>query len=743
MLRSSLLLFLLLAPGAGKAEEAGKTTAILSGYVVDSESGSPIASADVLTIPGKDYITTDNEGYFHFHVDTVITALQVYHLAYRTRRVEISSSDLEKPYIYIALEANPHLLDSLTVEAEELMTAMDKITAATTDLSGRELQRSLGLSLAETVKNKMGIAIRSMGPAPARPVIRGMGGNQVQVNQDGLAVNDMSATSPDHAVAVESFSVEEIEIIRGPRSILYTPTVLGGVINLIKDDIPQTQPQTPLYHLGLLGETVNSGYLANGGILLPLGAWALGGELTYKQAGDTQTPDSVLSNTSIANHNFVSSATRFFHQGYAGLAITDYQSNYGIPPAPQEIGAHPSGVDIELVRREYKGKVHWDFHSQTANHLNVNLSRTYFHQYEFEKNSVSQNIGTEFLVIHYLADAALEMNTFGLTNNTIIKIEGRHRDFSFGGRYNSAPTQSRQGNLAIFHRHMDVPLNIEMGLRLNYSSHSPEYREQLTNQIGPYSDRQFTNFAASISLSKYIIDDWIMGLTFSRNTRAPSVEELYTGGPHLAAYSYEIGNPNLSSENGLGIEWFSNYKSRTIDVTASTYLNSFSNYITSRNTGEINWSTLLPIYQYAGVTAFMAGAELQIRWIPLHHIHVKGTLSYIYGQNESENRPLPMMPPAKAQLAIEGHWSGYIAGLSYDFVGRQDRLDTFETPTEGYQKANLYVQKEILAMNSKHNLSLQIDNLLNTTYYNHLSRIKDIMPEPGRNIRLTYKLFLF
>jgi iron complex outermembrane receptor protein len=173
----------------------------------------------------------------------------------------------------------------------------------------------------------------------------------------------------------------------------------------------------------------------------------------------------------------------------------------------------------------------------------------------------------------------------------------------------------------------------------------------------------------------------------------------------------------------------------------SFFRNDFSYYIIPRNSGQINYATLLPIYKTTGIPALLYGLEIKndielgfgMKW--------KNSFTYTFGKIKETDSPLPMIPPAKGLTGIEYKFSKFIAGINCEYAFSQNRTDQFEQPTAGYVVFNLYNQFLLQTGKFIHNISLSIDNLFNTEYRNHLSRVKSIMPESGFNIRLTYKIF--
>ena len=235
------------------------------------------------------------------------------------------------PILYIEMVAREIVADTIDVVAQSAETRFEELYEATGVLSGDELQKKYSLTLAETMKNEIGVAIRSMGPAPARPVIRGLSGDRVQINIDGMETRDLSATSADHAVTLEPFNSERLEIIRGPRILLHTASAIGGVINVVKQKIPEDHPQRVSGSVGAYGETVNRGYLSAAGITVPVGPLALYAETTYRNTRDVQTPIGRLVNTPIDTRTHTLGLSYPTDRGYIGASFDQFDTQYGIP----------------------------------------------------------------------------------------------------------------------------------------------------------------------------------------------------------------------------------------------------------------------------------------------------------------------------------------------------------------------------------------------------------------------------
>jgi iron complex outermembrane receptor protein len=232
------------------------------------------------------------------------------------------------------------------------------------------------------------------------------------------------------------------------------------------------------------------------------------------------------------------------------------------------------------------------------------------------------------------------------------------------------------------------------------------------------------------------------GTTLMRTFRAPGIEELFSEGPHLAAYSYEVGNSELGKETGIGLELFVDYKAEQMDFRLAVFRNSIDGYIFPENTGRRSLRRAdLDLYQYVGENALMQGVETTFDWQFIGPWSVLGTLSYVWADLVDKGKPIPRIPPLNGRAAIRYEQSRLSVEGAVRFADEQNRLGEFETPTPGYAVIDISANYYFDGLNLLHTLSFSIENLMNTEYRQHLNRVKDIMPEPGRNFKLLYKVY--
>ncbi|MCE5252389.1 TonB-dependent receptor [bacterium] len=705
------------------------------GIVLDKETGEPVPVASVRFPDDRTGMLTRDDGTFQVSLPYGSHNVIISRTGYSPLNETVSVNDSTGSRLYFFLEPNVYRMEGVTVKSGEAGTAFDEIQRTTGVLSGDNLQRNVSISLAETMKNQSGVSMQSMGPAPSRPIIRGLGGDRVIIGQNSLVISDLSATSPDHAVTVEPFTVDRIEIIIGPKTVLYSPITIGGMINTRKESIPLHLPSKMTGTIGTYGETAHPGGLGAATLTMPLGANVVYGETTWKRTGEERTPAGRLDNTGLTNRTYIFGASRIFEHGHAGVSVDEFDSEYGIPGG--FIGGHPNGVNIDMLRRSIRFSSSWEPGDRRLQTVDLDIDRTYYTHTEYESGGY---VGAEFLQKNYTAKTRLTFNTFSGTKNTILALDYRYRDLKMGGYVFTAPTRSTALSAALYHEWSIHGFEFQTGARYDHTRYVPRPMNSISD-IGSIGNRTFDTVAASVAVVYPFDSGFTGGMSISRSARVPTIEELFNEGPHLAAYSYETGNPALGAESGTGIEVFGFWDTDHITAVWSGYVNMMDSYIVFRNTGEINWQQILPVYRAEAVDARMAGFESDVKISIASSLSLDLKAQYTHAQNLADNLPLPMIPPLKVLVDIRRESGSFVLGLETECVGRQSRIDRFEQETAGYSTVRPYVQKTFFHGGVVQRLICSVDNVFDTEYRNHLSRIKSIMPEAGRNVKVSYKMF--
>ncbi len=727
----------------GRAAPAA--SGVIVGQLRDAVTQEPVGWAHLTLDELGSGVAAHADGEFHFlSVPEGVYTLRVTHLGYRdlVRRLKVTGGDT----LYLLIELSPRALDldevQVTVEArgDHGSVYHDPVLS----LKGGALQQNLGITIAETVNEEPGIAQRSMGPAPARPVLRGLGGDRLLMVEDGRRTGDLSATSADHAVAIEPLTAERIEVIRGPETLLYGPGILGGVINVERNAIQRLKLHRVQGSVTMQAETVNRGAGGGAQLAAPVGPFAARIDGSYRTASDIDTPDGLLGNTGINTGNGSMGISLPRSWGVVGVAGTLYETVYGIPGG--FVGAHPNGVDIEMNRRNMQALAIINLPGETLRRLELDYSFARYYHAEYES---SDAIGMEFGVLSHHATAKLHMGPHLGLDEGVVGVWMEDRDYATGGFTYTPNTRERQAAAFLYEQKRVGKTHWQAAFRVDWREVDPD-REVYSVTIDTIGYREFAGVSGALGMERPVSGSVTWGVTAMKSFRAPGVEELFSRGPHLAAYSYEIGNPRLQAETGTGGEVFLKYRRQGWNSRTAVFFNSFNSYIFPAFTGKRSRSrTDLYEYHYSGKNARMWGMETSWEWQPDHQWTVDATGSYVQGMLTDRDVPLPLMPPLTGRVGVHWSASGWTLGASLIGAAAQDRLYVADDPdaleeaaTAAWMRLDLSLQYTRPWKGMLHSVVLAVENATNTTYRNHLSRVKSVMPEPGRNVKLSYKMYL-
>ena len=715
------------------ASFAGDTS--ISGQVIDAETGTPLVDVHVSllrTAEGAPLFRTSRTGEFRF--DEIVQGtytLRFERVGYETLDQEIVVN-ADSTAMTVKLKRSPLQLGEVVVTpGDEEHTHFEKTTDL--NLSAQELDQQMGATIAETLSGEVGIAQRTMGRAAARPVIRGMGGDRLLILEDGGRTGDKSASAADHAVAIDPTTATNIEITRGPASLIYGSSALGGVVNVKREIIPQTLPHRPTMNLTFQGESVNSGLTGTTGFTIPIGdlAWRL--ELNRRHTDDTHTPIGVLENTSLSQTNFSTGVSMVKDWGHFGISGGSYRSDYGIPGSPE---GHIQGVTIDLDRQRYEGNFEYGFQQSFLEKLKLHSTYTRYQHQEIESNNT---LGVEFGLLTYNLSALAYMH-----GDAVAGIWGEYRDHATGGFYWTPHT--REMSLAGFYfkqKRLNDDLTLQGAIRYDVRRVEP-FEDGAVTRAGAVQQRDFGGVSSAVSGIYHWDDHLETGATLMKTFRTPGIEELFSDGPHLASYSYEIGNAELGSEDGFGTEAFLRYSAERVKLNLTVFRNQIFSYLIPTNTGEKEWGSgaagWLWIYQYRGQDAVLDGAEFSVDAEIVSRLQAQVRMSYVRGTLADSESPLERIPPLNGKVALR-----YVTRpLKVHFTARlsdgQYRLSEFEEATDGYIVYDVGFQLAFLVWQLQHQAVVTVENIFDTEYRQHLSRIKSVMPEPGRNMKLLYRL---
>ena len=233
-----------------------------------------------------------------------------------------------------------------------------------------------------------------------------------------------------------------------------------------------------------------------------------------------------------------------------------------------------------------------------------------------------------------------------------------------------------------------------------------------------------------------------VGLNLSRSERAPSAEELFSNGPHVATQAFELGDPTLSKERSLGGELYARASVSGYQLNATLYANRFDNYIFQAATGQEEDG--LPVFQYfqSGATywGIELGATAPLGEIGSWRISAEGVADYVEATISDGGGPVPRIPPLRVLAGLDAQSGGFDGRVEVEHVFDQERVAAFETPTDDFTLVNASVTWRPWGRRNPTSLIIAANNILDVDARRHASFTKDFAPLPGREFRVSARL---
>jgi iron complex outermembrane receptor protein len=617
--------------------------------------------------------------------------------------------------------AGPATLPPLQVSASPLSRGVDDIATPATVLAGGRLDERRQASLGETVKDLPGIASSQFGPGASRPVIRGFDGPRVRVLADGVDALDAASVSPDHAVTSEPFLARQIEILKGPATLLYGGGAIGGVVNVIDGRVPTAVPARGYEGEGELRRNFNSDEMT-GALGVTVGhknvALRLEGALRlsddYFAARAFGDPASRRVRNSFNDTRSLSvGASWIGGWGYFGVAASDQRNEYGLP--------NEEDVFIRLHSQRIDARGEWREPVSGIEKVRVRLGHVIYQHKEIEGDAVAttfKNTATDgrFEIVHN--PIAGLRGVFGM--------QGLRRDFKAqGDEAYIPPTLTRNFGVFLLERYSWDSFYIEGGVR---------YEWQRINVRSDQPNRRHQGFSASLGAMWDFAPGFAVGLSFSRSQRLPTAEELYANGPHIATGQFEIGDPGLKVETSHNLELSLRKKTGAFQFGVSLYRNWVRNFIFQADTGAVIDD--LRVVNFVQRNAVLHGFEAEATYAVTDYLDVSVFGDYVRAKLRRAD-DLPRIPPGRLGGRIDARWEGWKAYVQFYHVFAQDNVASFETRTPGYNMLNagLAYGGELGPLTS-YQVFLRVNNLLNEKARVHTSFIKDSVPLPGINVTL-------
>jgi iron complex outermembrane recepter protein len=646
------------------------------------------------------------------------------------------------------------------------------LLAGSSVMEGVALQRNLELQVGDVLASVPGVSATSFSPGASRPVLRGFQGERIRVLNDGLGAIDVSNTSADHATTIDPLTSERIEVLRGPAVLIYGSQAVGGAVNVIDRRIPRTVPDDQV-HVDSIAQysSVNEGVAIGTAIDVALGGnFVLHGDASWQDSSDLKVGNYVFARplreelrAEAAEHRaegeldeaaeleaLAASKGRLENSGVeqwtaaaglayvgdrfeAGASYSIFDTFYGVALRPGAGHAEEEGgsegeeeesiaIDLRQTRVDARAKLYLDGFFESAL---LRLAAADYEHVELE----SGEVGTTYLSDGVEGRLELKQrDTDGWHGASGIQYYARDLD-AIGAEAFVPPNETRQWGIFTVQEYQPGKLGIEGALRA-------EFTDTRSAPLG--LSRDFTAISGAIGANYELGADTTAGINISRAERAPSAEELFANGPHIATQSFEAGNPDLTLETSWGGEIFLRHEGEGFAGSATLWTNRFDDFIYQAATGEEEDG--LPIFAYRQQDADYWGVELEAS-MPLYRSgefslaadmvadYVRATLS--------DGNAVPRIPPMRIGAGLDAAYANWSGRVEMEWVDRQDRTAPLETPTDGHVLVGASLAWKPFGEKNETSIMLAANNIFDVDARRHASFTKDFVPLGGRDIRLS------
>ena len=642
-------------------------------------------------------------------------------------------------------------------------------------LHGDDLTAAMRPSIGETLAHTPGVSASSFGPSASRPVLRGLQGERVRVLTNGIGSIDVSNTSADHAPAVNPVLAQRIEVLRGPQSLQFGSSAIGGVVNVIDKRIPDKIPDEPV-HLVALGTYGSAASERTGAASLeaPLGGgWVIHADGSYLKTDDIRiggyalTPalraqalassllpsdpeggseidfaanaaiSGKLPNTASKSWSVGAGIAYINDGGNIGLAYSHIDNLYGVPiRLATQPGQAQESPRLQLFQDRIDARAEVNLGEGLFDKLSLRYAYADYSHFELAPDGA---VGTAFYNKGMEGRLALtQANRGGWKGASGVQFN--IRDFNVIGAEAFLPRNlTEQVGVFTLQQLVAGPLTIEAGARYE---HTVLTSKPLASQP-QFVDTQLSFNAVSVALGAAynITPDWKFGVNLSRVERAPAGEELFANGPHAGTEAFEIGDPKLVKENAWSVEALLRGGTDSFTFEASAYHSWFGNFVYEDRTGAIEDG--LPVYQVrqadARLWGFEAQASVRLGQAGPWTFSVDGLADYVHAEIAGSG-PAPRIPPLRFLGGVKAKSPHIDLGMDVERVTGQNRVAALETTTPGYTMVNAELTWRPHGKNSPLTLLLSANNLFDVDARRHASFLKDYAPLAGRDIRMTLRL---
>ena len=537
---------------------------------------------------------------------------------------------------FFSIDTNSQQVVEETVVVTSALVDTSHIDKPLYVIDGDEILEGATTSLGEAIDNYLGISIADYGSAVGQPIIRGMSGPRVKILKNGMVNRDVSGLGVDHLNDVDLNDVSQIEIVKGPSSLLYANGTIGGIINIVDDCIAEMDFDGAEFAAGYETQSVNDGnseyfnYKNNfngfnvnfgykntkfGNFDIPNGA--IIHEEEDHDDHDEHDDEHEENMGYVNNSDLASEATKFGISktgdwGYIGLSVDNLESIYGIPFHGDEHGDEDhdkeehddedhdehgeerifSTTDSEslTLKGSYNvngflvNKVDYTFRSSDYSLTEAHAEEGHHEDHGDEDHDEDHgdedehegHAPTTFLNNSTEYGAIFDMSSDEISQKVSFNFVDEDTSI-FGEETFMNPANNRELTLGYFVSKDYEPFHVDFGVRLDQIDRTGSVSHE-DGDLDRYTiDDNTTSFA--VNIGRDLSDNLDVTLGFASVERLPSVIELFMNGPHMATGRFEVGDPNLNSETSNNLDITFNYENGDYYAYASFFINDIDNYI--------------------------------------------------------------------------------------------------------------------------------------------------------------------
>ncbi len=716
----------------------------ISGKVTDQD-GTPLAGATVfLPEQNKATVCAENGEYRIGNLPDGKVKIQFSFIGYNT---VIESLILLKG----TNELNVSLSESV-IESQEVVITGGHLSSQHENavkidvIKAREITLTGTPNFMESLTRVPGVDMIAKGPGVSKPVIRGLSMNDILVMNNGVRIENYQF-SENHPLGIDDNSVDKVEIIKGPASLLYGSDAIGGVINFIKEQPAPTGQISGNYQTQLHSSTLglNNSFGIKGASKHVYGGIRMGNKTheDYKQGGGDFVPNSRFNEWSLS-----------LNAGYTGK-IGTFKFFYDY--FKQALGMTVPPVIPLITERGRRNRI---WYQDLEHHLVSSQNKIYLGRFKWETNFAYQLALRKLQKTMDAPSVEMNLNTFsyesklylpsGKMAEYIIGIQGMNQT---NRNQNNRESQflpdadvNTLGGLALVQYTFFDKLKLQGGLRFDYcKTGTYSLGEEGTENFHAPVSNDHTSLNGSLGATYNVNEKLMLRANFAKAYRVPNLSELTSNGEH--GNRYERGNENLKPEHAGETDASLHYHGIYLSIDFAAFYNHIEDYIFVSPTSDTT-AAGMDIYCFSQTNADLFGGEAGIHFHPktIPWLHIKGVYAAVTGKQQNGDY-LPFIPAQKIRyeiraekekLAFIQHPAIWISALT---ALKQCHPSKFETETDGYTMVNAGLSVEFPLDKQTLSIGLTVSNIFDTRYSDHLSTLKSMhYYNQGRNISLLLKV---